>query len=325
MKRMNVLTSFILTFAILCGTYGSSSAVCAYAKSTPTPTPTTDSSDYEDSYFLEPHEDFESPVTVDTTECGLIEIQSDLFEYVNDNTPFFDPEEKDSLYEFEVYSDLDEFGRTGGAYALLSKDMMPDSPRGDISEITPSGWHSYIYEDLIVNRFLYNRSHLIGYQLGGDDDERNLFTGTDNLNCYGMLNFEDTVARYILESGNHVLYRVTPVYQGDNLLADGVLMEAFSVEDNGKGINFCVFVYNTQPGVGIDYATGESVRSDDIMLIDADEVEEQEYVCNTNTHRFHYPWCSSVNEMRAHNRTDVVSTREDLIDLGFVPCGRCHP
>lgn len=160
---------------------------------------------------------------------------------------------------FETYSELDALGRCGVAYANISKDLMPTEERGEIGMIKPSGWHTVKYPEVIEDLFLYNRCHLIGYQLSGENaNEKNLITGTRYLNVEGMLPFENKVAAYVRKTGNHVLYRVTPVFEGDNLVAEGVLMEAFSVEDAGKGVEFCVFAYNIQPGIEIDYATGES-------------------------------------------------------------------
>ena len=171
---------------------------------------------------------------------------------VNGNVPGFS--EKDlTAASFESYSELDSLGRCGTAFACLGQDLMPRGERGDISGIHPTGWHSVQY-DFIEGKNLYNRCHLIGWQLSGEDANRkNLITGTRYMNVEGMLPFENMVADYIKETGCHVLYRVTPVFQGSNLVADGVLMEAMSVEDQGESISFCVFVPNVQPGVAIDY------------------------------------------------------------------------
>lgn len=158
---------------------------------------------------------------------------------------------------FEEYAPLDELGRCGTAYACIDESMMPTEERGSIGSIKPTGWHTIRYDDLIPDKYLYNRCHLIGFQLTGENaNERNLVTGTRYLNVKGMLPFEDEVAEYIRETGNHVLYRVTPVFAGDNLVCSGVHMEAQSLEDDA--IAFNVFVYNAQPGIIIDYATGDS-------------------------------------------------------------------
>ena len=177
---------------------------------------------------------------------------------VNENMPYFD--ESDYTTEaFENYSELDSLGRCGVAYANICEELMPAEERGDIGEIKPTGWHTVKYPEVIDDLYLYNRCHLIGYQLSNENaNESNLITGTRYFNVEGMLPFENEVASYVHETENHVLYRVTPVFTGDNLVADGVLMEAYSVEDSGKGICFCVFVYNVQPGIVINYETGES-------------------------------------------------------------------
>jgi len=177
---------------------------------------------------------------------------------VNGNRPFFT---KDDLTTeaFEYYSELDYLGRCGSAYANVCKELMPTEERGQIGAVKPSGWHTVKYPDLIEVLFLYNRCHLIGYQLTGENDNvKNLITGTRYMNVEGMLPFENKVADYVRRTDNHVLYRVTPLFEGNDLLAVGVLMEAYSVEDSGRGLSFCVFVYNVQPGIEIDYSTGES-------------------------------------------------------------------
>lgn len=176
---------------------------------------------------------------------------------VNDNEPYFD--EKDlTTQSFEEYSPLDSLGRCGVAYANIGEDIMPTKERGSIGMIKPSGWQTKKY-DFVDGKYLYNRCHLIGYQLSGENaNEKNLITGTRYMNTEGMLPFENEVADYVKDTGNHVLYRVTPVFEEDNLVADGVLMEAMSVEDRGLDIEFNVFVYNVQPHVKIDYQTGKS-------------------------------------------------------------------
>ncbi len=181
---------------------------------------------------------------------------------INGNEPFFSEEEL-SEQSFEIYSEMDSLGRCGTAYASIGTDLMPTEKRGSIGQVKPSGWHTAKY-DVVDGKYLYNRCHLIGYQLSGENaNERNLITGTRYMNVEGMLPFENMVADYVKETDNHVLYRVTPVYEGDNLVADGVQMEACSVEDEGDGIFYNVYVYNVQPGVEIDYATGESTADED--------------------------------------------------------------
>ena len=176
---------------------------------------------------------------------------------LNHNIPQFDLGEL-SVLEFELYSLQDIFGRCGRAFANISPKTMPSEERGEIGMIRPSGWQTVRY-DFVDGAYLYNRCHLIGFQLAGENaNERNLITGTRYMNVEGMLPFENKVANYVRETGNHVLYRVTPIYKGNNLVASGVQMEALSVEDGGIGIRFHVYVYNVQPGVVIDYATGDS-------------------------------------------------------------------
>ncbi|MGN0162683.1 MAG: stalk domain-containing protein [Candidatus Ornithomonoglobus sp.] len=176
---------------------------------------------------------------------------------INGNKAYFDPSEL-ITEPFENYSELDELGRCGAAYANICKDLMPTEERGSIGSVKPTGWHTVKY-DFVEGKYLYNRCHLIGFQLAGENaNKKNLITGTRYLNVSGMLPFENLVADYVKETDNHVLYRVTPIFEGDNLIADGVLMEAESVEDNGEGVSFNVFCYNVQPGVVIDYVTGES-------------------------------------------------------------------
>ncbi|MBO7251232.1 MAG: DNA/RNA non-specific endonuclease [Oscillospiraceae bacterium] len=176
---------------------------------------------------------------------------------INGNIPFF-VEEEYTTESYEFYSELDDLGRCGVTMACIGLDIMPTDDRGDIGSVKPSGWHSVKY-DCVDGKYLYNRCHLIGFQLAGENaNKRNLITGTRYLNIEGMLPFENLVADYVKETGNHVLYRVTPIFEGDNLVATGVCMEGWSVEDNGEGVCFCVFAYNAQPGIVIDYATGES-------------------------------------------------------------------
>ncbi len=176
---------------------------------------------------------------------------------INNNEPFFD--EKDMITDsFEIYSVHDNLGRCGVAFANISKELMPTEERGSIGQIKPSGWHTVKY-DIVDGKYLYNRCHLIGYQLTGENaNEKNLITCTRYMNTVGMLQFENKVAEYVKNTNNHVLYRVTPIFEGNNLLASGVEIEALSVEDNGQGIKFNVYVYNIQNGITIDYSNGES-------------------------------------------------------------------
>lgn len=176
---------------------------------------------------------------------------------INGNIPFF-VEEEYTTESYEYYSELDELGRCGVTMACLGRDLMPTEDRGEIGSVKPSGWVQGKY-DHVDGKYLYNRCHLIGFQLAGENaNEKNLITGTRYMNVEGMLPFENMVADYLRETDNHVLYRVTPIFLEDDLLASGVVMEALSMEDSGDGISFCVYVYNVQPSVGIDYATGEN-------------------------------------------------------------------
>lgn len=176
---------------------------------------------------------------------------------LNGNVPYFTDEEL-STTAFELYSELDSLGRCGACYANICKEIMPTEERGSIGMVKPTGWHTVKY-DCITDRYLYNRCHLIGYQLAGENaNEKNLITGTRYLNVDGMLPFENEVADYVDETDNHVLYRVTPVFSDDNLVASGVIVEAKSVEDKGAGVQFNVYCYNVQPGISIDYIDGQS-------------------------------------------------------------------
>ena len=262
---------------------------------------------------------------------------------VNDNEPEFD--ESDFTTEaFETYSDLDNLGRCGVAYANICKELMPTEKRGKIGMIKPSGWHTVKYPEIIKDRYLYNRCHMIGFQLAGENaNEKNLITGTRYLNVDGMLPFEDEIADYVNNTGNHVLYRVTPVFNGDNLVASGVQMEAESVEDSGEGVKFNVYCYNVQPGIGINYATGDSwvdqkpvangeSEDNDSIIVDSNDeaesnmtAEETEYVINTNTGKFHRSNCDSVTKMNAKNKKEFTGSREELISEGYEPCGNCKP
>lgn len=243
------------------------------------------------------------------------------------NQPGFSLEER-TTDSFETYSTLDALGRCGPAYACVGQDLMPTEDRESISSVHPTGWVQAEY-DFVEGGSLYNRCHLIGFQLTGENaNEENLITGTRYMNVEGMLPFENMVADYIKETGNHVLYRVTPVFEGENLVASGVVMEALSVEDEGEGVCFHVYVYNVQPGVEIDYATGESWETRDSAssaLESQAEEQETDYVLNTSSKKFHLPDCPSVDSMSGKNRQEYHGTREELIAQGYEPCGSCHP
>lgn len=247
---------------------------------------------------------------------------------VNDNVPNFSENDLTTT-SYEQYSALDQFGRCGVVIANIGKDIMPTMERGSIGMVKPSGWHTVKY-DCVDGRYLYNRCHLIGYQLSGENATvENLITGTRYMNIEGMLPFENEVADYVQATNNHVLYRATPVFEGNNLLASGVLIEAMSVEDNGQGIKFHVFCYNVQPGIIIDYSNGASRLADDSVIpvdpVVAEQMKQADYICNTNTGKFHYPDCKSVRDMKEKNKKAHIGSREELIQQGFSPCGNCKP
>ena len=234
---------------------------------------------------------------------------------LQENVPDFDSSDF-TTQAFETYAPLDDLDRCGVAYANICTELMPTEERGSIGQVKPSGWHTVTYDN-VDGRYLYNRCHLIGFQLAGENaNEQNLITGTRYMNVEGMLPFENQVADYVEETDHHVLYRVTPIFQGDNLVASGVQMEAWSVEDQGEGVCFNVYVYNVQPGITIDYATGESWTS---------EVTATHYVLNTSSKKFHLPECSGVRDMNGSNRQDYQGSRAALVEQGYSPCGLCHP
>ena len=259
---------------------------------------------------------------------------------VNDNVPYFTSDEI-TTSAYEKYSELDSLGRCGVVMACIGRELMPkdDEERGSISSVTPSGWVQAKYDtDLVDGGYIYNRAHLIGWQLTAENaNERNLITGTRYFNVDGMLPFENLVADYIKETGNHVMYSVTPDFEGSNLVATGVTMEAYSVEDNGEGVQFCVYVYNVQPGILIDYATGKSRLDDGTEIPDsgtnddekgdtgADEPIDQTYILNTSSKKFHNPDCSGAATIKEANKQTYTGPRDDLITEGYSPCGICKP
>lgn len=250
----------------------------------------------------------------------------DSYVTINNNIPFF-VDDDITEQSFETYAPLDELGRCGSAFACVGQDLMPTEERGSIGQVKPSGWHLVKY-DCVDGLYLYNRCHLSGYQLTAENaNERNLITGTRYLNMEGMLPLENQVADYVQQTGNHVLYRATPIFEGDNLLASGVLMEGYSVEDSGAGICFCVYAFNVQPGVQIDYTTGESAPIDETGSAPSEQTfdEVADYVLNHNTGKFYRPDCSSVEDIKSSNREDYNGSREALIEQGYEPCKRCSP
>ena len=253
---------------------------------------------------------------------------------INGNSPFFTPDDY-TTSSYEYYSDLDSLGRCGVASACVGKDLLPTEKRGAIGMVKPSGWHTVRYDDLISDKYLYNRCHLIAYELSGENaNEKNLITGTRYINIEGMLPFENRVHDYVENTGNHVLYRSTPIFEGNDLVANGVLLEGFSVEDSGSGISFCVYCYNVQPGIEIDYVTGDSHLAEDNAKTvasfegDNNEIDDNSfdtYILNTNTKKFHYPDCSSVTDMKSKNKQEYSGNRDELIAMGYEPCRRCNP
>ena len=254
---------------------------------------------------------------------------------INGNQPEFEEYELTAV-AFEDYSELDELGRCGGAEACVGEETMPAEERESISEVTPTGWENKQYDN-VDGGYVYNRCHLIGFQLTGENaNEENLITGTRYMNTEGMLPFENQVAEYVHETENHVMYRVTPVFEGDNLVASGVQMEAMSVEDDGEGVCFNVYVYNVQPEITIDYSTGAnwvSTEEEKNGASDSGEADgqeeassgEQTYILNNNTMKFHDPDCSSADDIKAKNKSEFTGTREELIEEGYEPCGKCRP
>jgi len=265
------------------------------------------------------------PPVTDGFDLSLIpSFSSEPFYHVNNGTPFFTPEEI-TAEAYEFYDDLDGLGRCTLAMACLGRELMPTDDRGSISHVDPTGWHSVIYSN-VSGGYLYNRCHLIGWQLTGENANReNLITGTKYLNVEGMLPFENMIADYIKETNNHVMYRVTPIFEGNNLLCTGVLLEAYSVEDQGEGIQFNVFCYNSQPGIDIDYSTGASQQAPDVNNPNTPPpLENATYIINTNTKRIH-----SITSKYAGNLTSnmeyTTKSMEELLAEGYTACKTCDP
>ncbi|MBO5516579.1 MAG: DNA/RNA non-specific endonuclease [Firmicutes bacterium] len=262
---------------------------------------------------------------------------------LNQNVPSFTAADL-SYLSFESYSPLDPLGRCGEAFACLGTDLMPTASRESIGQIRPSGWHTVRYDDLIADKYLYNRCHLIGYQLTAENaNEKNLITGTRYMNTEGMEPVETVIANYIRRTGNHVLYRVTPIFEGKNLVASGVHLEALSEEDAGKGVKYNLFFYNVQPGIEIDYATGDSQRAAGASALPAEEPQQERdpgsgvqpgaqaetytYIVNINpsSKKIHLPWCPSVAKMNESNKWYTDWTLEQLLDAGYTRCKNCNP
>ena len=267
---------------------------------------------------------------------------------LNKNVPGFTADEI-TTSSFESYGELDKLGRVTTATACIGKDLMPTEERQSIGDVRPTGWKQNKYPGLVDSDppYLYNRCHMIGFQLTGENaNERNLVTGTRYMNVEGMLPYENQVAEYIRSTGNHVMYRVSPVFTGNNLLCDGVQIEAYSVEDKGKGVSFNVFCYNVQLGVIIDYKDGsnkadpnyqKTVSAEDFVVtggssdtngdrsVPVQSDSDVTYILNKNSKKFHVPTCDSVNDMKEKNKEYSTKTREEIIADGYTPCKRCNP
>lgn len=267
---------------------------------------------------------------------------------INNNVPFFNADEKTAgTLSFETYSDLDDLRRCGIAYACIGKDIMPTEERGQIGMVKPTGWHTVKY-DCVDGKYLYNRCHLIAYCLAGENaNEKNLITGTRYLNIEGMLPYETLTAKYMDNNpDNHVLYRVTPVFIGNELVARGVLMEGYSVEDNGAGVNFCVFCYNVQPDIKINYADGDSSQngstdkgvgftgytnggsgfsgySNESSTETGSSINS--YVVNTSSKKFYTADCKNADKISDKNKEIVNESRDELIADGYEPSKCCNP
>ena len=246
-----------------------------------------------------------------------------IYVEINGNKTEFSDEDKKRTDAFELYTDLDELGRCGAAYANVCKELMPTEKRGSIGMIKPSGWQLAKY-DSVDGKYLYNRSHLIGFQLAGENaNEKNLITGTRYFNVEGMLPFENEVAEYVKETNNHVLYRVTPVFKDTELVARGVKIEAYSVEDSGQGVEFNVFVYNVQPDITINYQDGTSSGNGQIVdgvVKDKETHNSGAVIGNKNTKVYHDNDCGSLP--KEENRTYFGSENE-AVDAGYTPHSSC--
>lgn len=351
-RLIGVLGTLLLTASLLCG--------CEYGHDAPV-LGSEVFSEVQEQYATEEESESLPP---DTTESSSEDASPDYEScfadvpaydgspsvVMNDNIPYYDKDFEDvfSAGALEFYSDLDDLSRPQVAFACLGLETMPaeGEERGEIGMVKPAGWHTVKYPEVIKDLYLYNRCHLIGWQLGAENaNELNLMTGTRYLNVDGMLPYEDLVADYIRDTGNHVLYRVTPHYVGEELIARGLLMEAKSVEDDG--CVFCVYCYNVQPGVEIDYMTGDSwltgeypentttnnVPEESSNTPSEDEkepevvesVNECSFVLNNNSMKIHKPSCSSVKDISEENIEYTDKTYEELVAEGYSPCGRCHP
>lgn len=273
----------------------------------------------------------ESETTVDTAANpeDVSEYSGKPYVVLNGNKPEFkDDEITDKAYEF--YSELDSLGRCGYTMSCVGKELMPTEDRESISSVKPTGWINNKYDtELVDGGYIYNRCHLIGFQLTGENaNKENLITGTRYMNVDGMLPFENMVADYVKETDNHVMYRVTPIYVGNNLLASGVQMEAYSVEDDGEGVCFNVYVYNVQPGIVINYANGDNWLSGETPPQTETESEaswDGKYVLNKSSKKIHKSNCSNAKSISEQNRQEHIGLLDDLVAQGYSGCGLCKP
>ena len=271
----------------------------------------------------------EKETTTQYTEIAQSESVSEVEPYtvypytvINNNVPEF--EKTDYTKSFEKYGELDSLGRCTSCIANIGTDLMPTEERGAIGSVKPTGWQVAKYSN-VDGRYLYNRCHLIGYQLSAENaNPNNLITGTRYLNIEGMLPFENKVATYVKTTSNHVLYRVTPIFKDDELVARGVQMEAYSIEDDGEGVEFNVYCYNVQPDIEIDYKTGNSKYvGNEAETID--NGEKQKYNVNINTKKFHKEDCPSVKKIKSENKKAYTGYKENLVKNGYSPCSQCNP
>ena len=334
-KRAILIVSVLLAFCLLfsgCGIDGSNPQGTG-------PSQITNSTSSPDSFENNESSNISTPSdnkdNTNQTQSGSKPVSLDsipaysgkAFVTINNGNPgFSDSDLKTKSYEY--YSPRDRLGRCGVVHACIGRDIMPTEDRGSIGMVKPTGWHTVKY-DCVDGKYLYNRCHLIGFQLTGENaNEENLITGTRYMNVTGMLPFENMVADYVKETGNHVMYRVTPLFKGNNLLAHGVQMEAYSVEDDGDGICFNVFVYNVQPQITIDYATGESSYNGTVIEPDDDDdyqTQSASYILNKNTKKIHLPSCYSVDQMKESNKEYYTGDIDDLLGRGYSRCKNCNP
>lgn len=247
----------------------------------------------------------------------------DPYVVIDGNVPHFTEKEL-TTESYEYFSPLDAQNRCGYVMSCIGKDLMPTEDRGNIGQVKPSGWQTAKY-DFVDGKYLYNRCHLIGFQLTGENaNECNLITGTRYMNVDGMLPFENMVADYVKETNNHVLYRVTPIFKDGELVARGVLMEAQSVEDQGEGVQFCVYVYNNQPGVSINYEDGTSQENGELKQ-ESDNSVKITFILNTSSGKFHSVDCKQGQEMKTENREDTTISRSQMVKKGYTPAKCCNP